>query len=517
MAKKPRAARSRLRAASKVQERGLATTAQELLDHPEQVVPRCEGHRSHFKRDTKGVQRVWEHRDDLDKLASLAKRGPPLARAYAATLVAAFQGEEEGAKLIMLQVPTPFGVVPVVSRGKARAAHLVSMQNHTDRKLRLVGLLELVKKKKLHFFSMPDGGVVCTGREPAPPKAFIEHEARELGLLRDPEGWGCPHAVNAEERLTVRWKAAGLTMRRCGACAGERNTLGVFVTHAAGPRLAEGFEVRVDLAPLPLAGSRPVDLPPSADLDPVALERYQKGELSDLGLLEAQRAARLGHVAKLDGPLYVHGGVSYGADLEEFLAALKPTPVEDRALRAALADWKRPVVLEKGSAARLLADLWPERGLAALEAVAGNVEVAKTLYAEHDVSARGVGPSLAKAQARGSRVATDSALPVYRDLPPGPRLADAVARAYRAQGRPAAVAVLEGASPSEPKSVVHALELALGAGASKQWKYNPTELDLARQLESQAKVLLDAPAERYHEALQALAKALGFPDELKRL
>jgi hypothetical protein len=504
--------RTSLRSASKVQERGLQALADRLAGEPALALPVCVGHASHFKRAQKAVMKAWEARDDPAKLAKLARGGPPLGRAYAATLLMGQTDEQ----VIMLQVNTPFGKVPVASRGKAKAIHLVGMQHLDDRKLRLMMVIDLVTRKRLAFYSMPGGSLICGGKSAAPPAEFVQAEVQGLGLIKDPEGWGCAHAIHAPERLTLRWAPAGTSLRKCGACAREGNMLHTIVQHMAAPRVLEGFEVQVELAPLPAQGSQAVELPTSPPLDPAALERYRKGELDDAGLIAAQKATRLAQLRTLPGPLYVNNGVSFGADLDAFLTSLGPTPLEATALRGALQGHTKAVVQERGSPSKVLTELWPERGRPALEAVASSAAIAEQIFAAHDVGAKGVGPALQQAQARGLREQTDSSLPSYRDLPPAARLADKVARAHRAHGRGAAIAALEQSDDARVKAVVHAFELALGAGQGKEWKYSPTEQDLAHTLQGHAAALLAAEPARYHEHLAALARAAGVSEELRR-
>lgn len=508
---KPRAMRTQLRAASKVQERELQAKAARLTQDPSLLVPVCHGHRTHFAKLQRSIGKVWAVRDQEKWLSWRTRWGHPIARAYAATLLVARGSEDQ---IILLQVKTPIGTYPVAVRGKARRDLLVGVQYFDDRQARLFLVRDLVKKG-LSFYSMPDGGIACGGAEAKPPPEFVAAEAQSLGLVKDPEGWGCTHAIHAEERLTLHWRAASAKLRKCAACAREGNMLHTIVQHVAAKGVLEGIEVRVDLPPMPQKGDAPVDLPREVPLDPAALERYRKGELGDAGLLQAQRAARIAHLRTLPGPLYVSNGIAYGSDAEAFIAALGPKPLEATALRGALAGHAKPVVVEGGTPAKVLGELWAERGVAALEAVAGSAEVARSIHAAHDVASKGVGPALQQAQARGLREATDSALPQYRDLPPAARLADAVARAHRAHGKKAALDVLGQSQDPKLKGLVHAFELALDAGQAT-WKYSPTEQGLAETLRPRAAQLLAAEPGAYDGALRALARAAGASDDLKR-
>ncbi|MCA1813071.1 MAG: hypothetical protein LC624_03855, partial [Halobacteriales archaeon] len=195
MVKKQRRMRTSLRSASKVQERGLAESAERLANHPEWAVPRCEGHRDHFARARKHAARVAGHADDAEKLGKLARRGHPYARAYAATLLVGLH-DPEG--VVMQNVKTPWGMAAIAVRGSAKPMHLVAMQHLSDRKLRAFLVIDIAKKKKLTFYSMPEGAgalLVCAGKDGKPPEAFVRDAAASLSLMKDPQGWGCPHAV----------------------------------------------------------------------------------------------------------------------------------------------------------------------------------------------------------------------------------------------------------------------------------------------------------------------------------
>ncbi|MCA1813167.1 MAG: hypothetical protein LC624_04355, partial [Halobacteriales archaeon] len=359
------------------------------------------------------------------------------------------------------------------------------------------------------FYSMPEGAgalLVCAGKDGKPPEAFVRDAAASLSLMKDPQGWGCPHAVQQGDKVVVRWPGAG-AFRRCGQCAQGHTLLGI-AEHIGAPDALALFTVEVELASL--QGGEGL---PQPALDAAALERYKKGELDDQGLLDAQRAARVAGLKELGKPLLVNDRVVH-ASAASFIASLRPTPLEEKALAAALDGYARPVVVERGTPAKVLAELWPERGVAALTAAGGSEEVARDIHAKHDVGAKGVGSALQQAQQRGARAATDAALPTYADLPPAAWFADRVARAHHAHGKQAALQALGQTAPGVPAGVVHAFERALGHGG-QQWKYTPLDLDVATQLEPHAARLIAARPEQYHAALQALARAAGVSEELR--
>src|SRR5581483_2097992 len=405
MARKARR-KAALRSAGKVREGDLLERARALAEDPSLATPICEGPCVLFspvKAAQRAIPRIHAARDDEAKLLAFAKRGNDLARAYAATLLVA-----KGEKIpYVAELRVPTGSAPYVVRGKAKPFFLAGLQNHHDRALRLLALMPWVKKRGLHVFSA-DRGLVCTGRRAAPPQDFVEEEMDELGLAERGQGaWSCGH--DEADALVLRWRDAGVEAARCEACAGDESTLERLLRHMAGPKLLAGFEVSARLRPLEGA---PVEA--AADVPEESSKAYLTGAMHDAALLEAARAARVAALKALPRRLYVAGPRSFGEDADALLAALSPTPAEARALRAALAAHEGPVVLDKPTVARALAELWPQHGLAMLEAAAQSAEVARDLHkanAGPDEAAelvrragrRRPGPRLPRGGARGRR------------------------------------------------------------------------------------------------------------------
>jgi hypothetical protein len=502
----PRKRKATLHSAGRVTEAEIIGNARALAQDPSPVVPVWEGGFLLFNPVTaarKGVLRAHAARDDPEALQRLSTRGNDLARAVAATLLLA-----NAEKLpFVADLRMPFGNVPYVIRGKAKPFFLAGVQHHDDRRLRLLCVTPWVKKRGLHFWSC-DRGLVCTGKREAPPRDFVEEELAALGLA--PQGgsstYSCGH--DEEDVVVLDWRAAGVEARRCLACADDENTLHRIVEHVAAPRPSRMFDVRATLRPLRAAagGAAPED---AFELPEATVAEYRAGRAGDRAVIEAARGARIASLRKRAGALFVTGNESYGADAEAFLAALRPTEAEARALRAAFAAHGAPVVLDRASAARALAELWPTQGRTMVEAAARDAEVAGRLHRE-GVTADEAAELIRRAAREGASRSVDAQLPRYGNLPPVAAAADAIARAYRGEGPEAAARVaVERASAGKAKGVALAALETMGAGAGQEWRFGPTDRELAQALAGPAERLLKGDPASYHESLELVSRLSG--------
>ena len=98
------------------------------------------------------------------------KIGDLPARALAGSLHAAH--DDERSMVAVFDHPI-FGNSSFVRRGLAKPTHLVSFQNHGHPRQRLLAWEEHAKSG-WWFFSMEEGGIICTGREARPPEGWLE-------------------------------------------------------------------------------------------------------------------------------------------------------------------------------------------------------------------------------------------------------------------------------------------------------------------------------------------------------
>lgn len=509
MPPKRRRRKATLHSAGKVTEADLLERARTLAEDPSLAMPICEGSCVLFspvKAARRAIPKIHAARDDEGKLNRYASRGNELAKAYAATLL--LTHVDKIPYVAELRLPT--GSIPYVIRGKAKPFYLAGLQNHHDRHERLVAYFPWARKRRMHFFSA-DRGVVCTGRDPKPPADFVEEEMDELDLSEKAPGvYACAHggAGPGRDALVLHWRTAGVRAERCSQCVGKDNTLLTLMRHMAGPGLLKGFDVEAHLAPVvaPDGSAMPV-VPP---LHPEAREAYYRGAATDAALLEAARAGRAAAFATLGRRFYVAGERSYGDDAQAFLAALNASPAEERALRAGLERNQGPVILDKASTARALAFLWPEHGLAMLEAAAGgDAEAAKRLHKEK-VTPEEASDLVRRVAREGSARAATQGLPRYARLPNAAATADAVARAYRTKGREAALRVAgERAGAGQARPVAWAFLRALDASKGQEWRFTSEDQQAAEALMPHVRALLDGPSGGYHDALREVSRLSG--------
>ena len=500
---KPKRRKATIHSAGKVTEQELLENARRLYEDPSLATPICEGPCVWFspvKAAQRAIPKVHAARDDEKALARHASRGNELARAYAATLLLAKSEKVP----IVADLRLPGENVPYVMRGKAKPFFLAGLQHHEDRALKLLSVAPWARKRGLHFYSA-ERGIVCTGARAAPPADFLDEEADLLGLKAEGSARTCGHA---DDRVALRWLGSDAVFERCGACAGPGSLLAEVRKHVAVPRVEKQFELDVRLRPLQGA-SADVGVTVPAEVRAA----YMGGKVSDAQLLEAARNARVGAL-RTGAPSYVAGDTVY-ADADAFVRALSPDPASEQALRAALAAHAGSVVLDRGTLARAIAELWPEHGRRMLEAVS-DAATAQRLHKEKPQPDEAV-ELVRRAAREGAGRAALAALPAYDALPPAASAADAIARAFRGQGRDAAVRVAqERANVAKAKGVALAMLVALQAQQGQEWRFTHSDKDVAEGLAPHVEQLLRGPAESYHDALVAVTRGSGETGEVKR-
>lgn len=507
--RKPRKMRSSIRAASKAQEREILETAGFLEARPELVIPECAGHRTCFARAARHVAKVHAQRDDPRKLGFSSRWFThPIARAYAALLL--IRREEEIPYLANAR--TPYGLVAFAMRGRARRNHLIGLEYWNEPRLRLYLVLDHAKRDRATVYAFADR-LVCCGRDASPPPdAFVRETTERLGLK--PVAAGVYGAGNPDEaRLVLRWIPAGVELHIGESAPEDRNTFAAIAERIASPRIKDHFEPRVELPPLRQAGTGALPQEPGlADDDG---ERYLRGELKDHEIIERQRARRLEALRTYDKTIYVAGETSYGDDEDAFLAALGCSGLERAALEAGLRRRSGPMILDKPSAARALAELWGEHGEAMLTAVTGDEGLARELFASTDLARTGPGAILTRGAELARARSVEAGLPRFTGLPEPVALADRIARAYKGRGKEDAERLVRQSSGGDvpTRGTLHAVELALGQPQS--WRYSATEIEIATFLLPHVERLLACTPDEYAGSLQQLSRAAGFTQELR--
>ena len=505
------------RITSKVREKDLMEKAKALMDDYELILPECaaECGPCPFKKTRARLEKISKYKDDQTKLEKFAKRGERLARAYAATI--GLVHEEKAPYLASAKYPG--GTVMFALRGRTNKEKLIGVQNFDSPKWRVLGVLDLVKKKGLHFYSYGDE-FVCTGRQPKPPEEYIAQAAESVGATRKDGGaFSCPHASSSAERLEFEFVNTDKKISICPQCgAKNKNTLTKLAEGMAVPNILDEIDIAVERPLEIVSGSRDLKDLLSEPVDHALLEKYASGEIGDRELVDMHFNAVHRKLEERSDRLYVRGDRSYGSDPEAFVKDMTDDELEAKALKAMLVDIPHPVVADpKDTVNSVMSRYWSDHGLAALKGVVPE-EVAEAHHKDDGESAQSPLKVVRQAVKKAAHAEVTSRMPSYTGLSQYSKLVDDVIRAYKTKGSPGANAVLDADTSNDhrTRSIAHAFYLSLGI-STKSWKYTGEEQEFGRHLSGFAKALMDSEdADAHHKAFVAFMKEAGSTEDIKR-
>ncbi len=506
----------KVRRGSGVREHDLVARAKALRESVDSLLPKLtpDAPRDKFDRLRSEFEEVRAARDDEKRLEKMTRWGDPLVRSYAGLLHYYLDPKTP----TLVAFPIPGGEVSYATLARSTREAEVAVQQSDDPSRLLLGYVDWARKG-LHFF-VGRRALWCTGKSSRPPGEVVAERMEELPYRTTPEPGGhlllCPHLSAHESRpyLEVGWPGAERTIRICRKCVrAERHLLSALSEGAAVPDPSSTFPVEADLNVRCKGGEECVHsrLPPL----PKNLRRnYEYGRLDDAALLDAYVAEVRPIVEGTRRTTLVAGGICYGTQVSEFLEALHPSPVERRALEAALASTSGYFEVDEPSASRALERLWPLHAEAIVGAITEDAaEAQRALQEARDAPGR-IAEILKRAQRRGEERELLDSLPRYARLSTEAAWVDRVARAYRTHHETGAERTLLQTLPREGKErgLAYAFLLALGRAAAHGWQFTPTEQEFGASLADPARQLLMAPAPNYHEALDRLLRAAGVAD-----
>lgn len=509
MAKKERQAKSFARSAPKSQEKYLIDNAKKLHQDPFLMLPSgSDDCMKYFHKLRRQLQKIHQHQDDEEKLERLAnKKG--LDGALAGTLLLAIS--EKAPFLAALTFPS--GEVTYAQRGKADKEKLIAVQHFDDPVYRLRGIKDLVFKKKLYVYSW-DNGYVCTGKKARPPIEFIKFIKSKLSFPATHNVVACPHippqTATAHEYLTlnylrIEWKSADTIVAVCENCAKTtKNTMFTISKFILQRNLSEDFAVEV----MTQVGKHS-DLS-TAKKNKLRLQ-YLSGELTDYEFIKQQAKHHEEHVKQAEEKILVLDGVSYGTDINGFIAVLNPTPYEKDALEFILAKTTEPLIVSKTTPNKILERYWQQHGKDYLTSVIDDPSMAESLFRLEDT------PStiITHAFEYNQRKSILAKLPQYTSLPPLASFADCVARTYKTFGEKNALAeIKKHLDTPKAKSIAYAFLLSLGKTTDVKWQYSKEEIEYGEFLTPYTTKLLAAESSDYSTALQDLLNASGSSETL---
>jgi hypothetical protein len=518
MAKKKMIPRLRLKAriASKVREKDLIDKAKLLMEDPELILPECteDCGACPFKKTHARIDKILKYKDDPVKLARLARGGDKLARAYAATIALAHEKKTPYLATAVYHGST----VTYVLRGKTPKEKLIAVQNFDSPKWRVLGVLDLVDRKALHFYSYGDH-FVCTGRFAKPPQEYVKLAAESVGATKlEGEVYSCPHSPVTTNHIEFDWVTAGKKVLLCDQCAVKaKNSLSKLAEGMAVPKALSEFEISVVRPLKVISGDGDCKNLLNKAVDKALLEEYSNGKIGDRELIDRHMEDVRSELAKMSQRVFVRGDKCFGADPDQMIADLTTDPIEGKALSGLFSKIDQPVVLDLGdSVNKVLSTHWSMSGKDALRAVVSD-ELADEYYRDDSESTSSPMKVIQQALEKAEHQAVTSQIPTYACLSGYGGFVDKVAKAYKTKGASGALAVIDADKSNDHRirSMSHALYLALGV-TTKAWKFTNSEQEYGKHLEPYAKKLLESRSSaQHHEAFSEFLKQAGCPDDLK--
>lgn len=510
----------RLRYTSGGKEGELLSRAKELRKDPELLLPRLTNDcpERPFDKIREALKEVQAAKDDAALLQKLSGRGENLARAYAGLLY--FAEERPTSSMVVARYPT--GDIPYMPLGSAPKEEQIAVQYYDDPRRLLLGYLRLARGgflagAGLHFYALEDG-IVCTGREAAPPQEFVKASLERLPYRLSPSGnkaLVCAHLARGElePSLSIHWRSANRTLKVCRRCAKEdAHLISSLSENMAIPDAEGDFEVQA-VYPLEHKHAETCPLKELPTLSSSEEKRYRSGRVSDGEFLGSYAKQVEDGLAGLREPVLVAGGRCFNRDVAALIEALNPTPAEKRALKAVLPEVHGPLIVADLSAGKVLEILWKDWATELLGAVGATDDEAARAQAEFQSAPGRVSELLGRLYRHHQETTILAKLPRYRRLNSEAALADQLARLYRIQGGAAVERKIVADNPPEGKirGVAWAFLLALGRTQGQAWRFSETEQEFGASLQSAAKTLLDADPADYHKALDALLTLAGSP------
>jgi hypothetical protein len=481
-------------------EREMLANSKRLADDPSLIIPRCldEGRRSPFDRMERKLEKMLRYKDDPEALIRLATRGDQLLRAYAATISLSASGKLP----YLTSTELPVGVVSFAMRGKVDKEKLIGLQHFDDPDLRLLAYWDLARSKKMHIYST-EKGLFCALSAPHAPQEYVEEALSNLPYHL--EGGSCGHDERPAVRL--RWNSANREIRICAVCAADANTAHHLMARVAAPDPFDDLTVSVEHS---YSGEAP-ECQGEFPTPPELVRSYLEGEMDDAGLIAAHIKAK-GEWMRSRGQVYVLGQECFGKDGESFLQTLKGSEMERTALQAVIAEGA-PIVSDQNQAGKVISELWDAHGRSMLVAVADQGIADKVLGMKE------LTPGQMLAEARRSVLEGQvlASLPRYATLGPVGQLADSLARAYKVEGVPSMIRLVDRTEKEHLlRAVCFAFLEAVDEGRSRRWQYSQEEMDYGLHLSASAKAMLDSSGEPYHQALSDLLGDCGCGEEAVR-
>ena len=505
------------RITSKVREKDLLAKAQALMDDYELILPKCSEtcRACPFVRTKLHLERISRFKNDPDKLARFAKKGDKIARAYAATI--GLVHDKKAPYLASAKYPK--GTVMFALRGKTPREKLIGVQNYDSPQWRVLSVMDLVKRGRLHIYSFGDD-FICTGRQPKPPAEYLRTAARAVGAQEKAEGvFECAHDPASANHMRYAWTGSDAEVLLCDQCAIKaRNVLGKLADGIAVPNVLDSIEVSVVRPLHPVEGGDGCGDILNRPVEQELLSEYSSGKIGDKELIEKHMEEVSAALRTMSEKVLVVGNKCFGSDVDAFVREMTNDPIEAKAVKGLVDDIEHPVVASPGdTVSKLLSAYWADHGKASMRGVVSE-KLAEKYFDDGEEATRSPLKVIRRAAKKAEEDAASSQIPRYRGLATYGKFVDEIARAYKTGGMSSATTVLDVDSSADhrTRSIAYAFDLSLGI-TTREWKFTKEEKEFGKHLKKYASKLLNSEdPDSHHEAFLSFLREAGATEEVSR-
>lgn len=497
--------RTGIKTSSKTQEKNIVLKSKELKKKPFLILPECKGicRKCPFDKIKKQMKKVQHLKEE--KISYFTRHGNHLIRAYATSLIIA-----ESEKVPYLAVArTPSGSFAYAVRGKTKKEKLIGVQYYDDPVLRLLGIADIAKKKKLHVYSTKNC-FVCTGKEHGHPEKFTDDIMQILGtnLKYKDNIYSCQH--DSVTSLKIRFH--NITLLMCKSCSSDNNMFCMFAKHILSPKIKKEFDINIVYHPECTMRCKQCKIDAHTPND--VLQEYLNGNITDRQFITKSADKIKEEIQNLDQKIFIADDKCYGSDANAFIDSFNPTNEERIGLETVLKKLKKPLVVENATPNKILSIYWNRFGKDVLFALTTDRGISEEMYNRKEQPSKILKMAVIKCKQKG----VFASLPVYASIPPVAEFADRIAKIYKTKGRDEALKEIEKLKTEDTKikSVAYAFLLTFGQTKGREWKYSKIEKEFAQFLKEGTKKLVESKPEEYHNALQLLLKDTGSTEIIRK-
>ncbi|MDG6225918.1 MAG: hypothetical protein QCI82_10455 [Candidatus Thermoplasmatota archaeon] len=529
--------RTAARSVSKGMEKEIKRKATRLSQDVDLALPRCTVSVPYFNKIRKELKDVQRLKDNRSALERHSKKGDPLVKAYAGTLLLLHED-----KIPYLAIfKGPFGEVVYAMRGSTPPEKLVGLQNYDDPRVKLMAYLDVVKSKGLFMF-VTENELICTGKDPKPPKEVLDVLPKRLGKnMRRKEGLifssdldpgrvvkRHPHA---DPYLIVRWKSADLDMARSYAHSiqNKDNMYATCASYMASPKISQFFSVESVVKPLCDRSADCPCNPPEKKPEKVSFlkrlgkvkeetdeDLYLQGKIMDHRLIEKAKDTYEASLKEAGRRVYIIGNICLGDDRSKLIKAVSPKESELEIMRVFLELEKGPIISPEPSVNRMIGPFWAEIGLEILKRSLGDDGIASKVFRDHPYPRYQPMTVVEEGRYLLEERRIRKKLRPPRDPPKMIEFAYECAIAYTIRGGDGASRVLERYQEDDIKLKAAKYAFIKGLGLEKVggWSYTTHEVGYAQGLDTTVKKLITKDPVQFREGLKELWKATGSTKDL---